>query len=68
MSALEIASDTKTRSSADSAQRRSFASLFARGFRPFFLAAGLFAVAVVARWLAIWLGLAAAPGWLSPLL
>jgi uncharacterized protein involved in response to NO len=39
-------------------------SLFAYGFRPFFLGAGMFAVAAVAAWLLVYLtGLAPWPGW-----
>jgi len=42
-------------------------ALFERGFRPFFLATGVYGVVIVAAWLAIWRGALAAPGWLPPL-
>jgi uncharacterized protein involved in response to NO len=41
--------------------------LWGRGFRPFFLAAGLHGALVVPLWTAIWLGALPAPGWLAPL-
>ncbi|MEX2207812.1 MAG: NnrS family protein [Myxococcota bacterium] len=41
-------------------------TLFARGFRPFFLLAALQACFSVLFWLAIFAGLAPAPAWLSP--
>jgi uncharacterized protein involved in response to NO len=40
--------------------------LWGRGFRPFFLAVGVYGFLVVAAWTAIWRGALAAPGWLSP--
>jgi uncharacterized protein involved in response to NO len=49
----------------DSSRQARFA-LFERGFRPFFLAAGSYAAVVVPTWLAIWLGAARAPSWLTP--
>jgi uncharacterized protein involved in response to NO len=42
-------------------------ALWDRGFRPFFLAAGIYAVVGVGTWMAIWLGALPAPTWLSPL-
>jgi len=41
-------------------------TLLGRGFRPFFLAAGLQAVSSVLAWLAIFAGIAPAPAWISP--
>lgn len=38
----------------------------ARGFRPFFLGAAVYAALVVPAWLAIWLGYLPAPPWLAP--
>jgi uncharacterized protein involved in response to NO len=40
--------------------------LWGRGFRPFFLAVGVYGFLVVAAWTAIWRGALAAPGWPSP--
>jgi uncharacterized protein involved in response to NO len=40
--------------------------LFGRAFRPFFLAAGLYAPLAVTSWLAVWLGALPAPRWLAP--
>jgi len=39
---------------------------WARGFRPFFLGAGVYGFLVVAAWTAIWRGALPAPAWLSP--
>lgn len=52
--------------SARAGRERSSHSLFARAFRPFFLAAGLYAPLAVAAWLGVWLGSLPAPGWLAP--
>ena len=41
-------------------------ALFGRAFRPFFLAAGLYAPLAVAAWLGVWLGALPAPRWLAP--
>ena len=41
--------------------------LWGRGFRPFFLGAGVYGCGVVAAWIAIWRGVLAAPVWLAPL-
>jgi uncharacterized protein involved in response to NO len=41
-------------------------ALFGRGFRPFFLALGVYATCVVPAWLAIWRGALGAPAWLAP--
>lgn len=43
-------------------------TLFGRGFRPFFLLAGLQACVSLPWWLAAWAGLVPAPAWLSPML
>lgn len=64
MKTIEIASSAAP----GEASRAPGAALFARGFRPFFLAAGVHAAAIVGRWLAIWVGLASAPHWQGPLL
>ena len=40
--------------------------LWQRGFRPFFLAVGLYGFLFVAAWTAIWRGVLGPPGWLSP--
>ncbi len=40
--------------------------LWRRGFRPFFLAAGVYAGLAAIAWLAIWRGALPAPGWLAP--
>ena len=41
-------------------------TLWARGFRPFFLLAGVWALALVPVWVAMLLGLLPAPFWLTP--
>jgi len=41
-------------------------ALWERGFRPFFLGAGIYAAFAVGAWLAIWLHGAPAPTWLTP--
>lgn len=41
-------------------------ALLGRGFRPFFLLAGLHAAVVVPVWVAVWRGVLPSPGWLSP--
>jgi uncharacterized protein involved in response to NO len=54
---------------ADGARARrgaGWSALWARGFRPFFLAAALCACAVVPLWIAVWAGVAAPPAWLWP--
>jgi len=45
--------------------QRSFA-LFGRAFRPFFLAAALYAALSVPAWTLVWLGALPAPSWLMP--
>ncbi len=47
--------------------KRSSHPLFGRAFRPFFLAAGLYAPLAVAAWLGVWLGALPAPRWLAPI-
>ena len=42
-------------------------ALWGRGFRPFFLAAGVYAALALALWMAIWHGGMPAPAWLAPL-
>jgi uncharacterized protein involved in response to NO len=40
--------------------------LWRRGFRPFFLGAGVYGALVVAAWTAMWRGALPAPAWLAP--
>ena len=50
---IELASDSSTEPS----------GFWGRAFRPFFLAAAIYAALAVPVWTGVWLGAASAPGW-----
>ena len=54
---IELASDSSTEPS----------GFWGRAFRPFFLAAAIYAALAVPVWTGVWLGAASAPGWLAPI-
>ena len=53
--------------SRDADASRSPGALWGRGFRPFFLGAGVYGALFVVAWTAIWRGAFPAPAWLTPL-
>ena len=50
----------------ETAETPRWGALWGRGFRPFFLGAGLYACFVVPAWLAVYAGWISPPGWLGP--
>lgn len=52
---------------AEAAPQAGSPALWQRGFRPFFLAAGVYGCAFVAAWTFAWRGAFAAPAWLLPM-
>lgn len=61
--AIQIQTEERARRQAGAGSSH---TLWGRGFRPFFLAVGIYGFLVVAAWTAIWRGGLPAPGWLSP--
>jgi uncharacterized protein involved in response to NO len=63
---MPIQIETRDRSTLGGVATVGSRALWGRGFRPFFLGAGVYGFAVVAAWVAIWHGSLPAPAWLSP--